>query len=51
MTASELVGTIGELLSGKVQGKVEFRGETTLLIRREDVHEVAKFCRDELSFD
>ncbi|CAN5452065.1 hypothetical protein BH18VER1_BH18VER1_06320 [soil metagenome] len=51
MTASELVGTVGELLSGKIRGKVEFRGETTLLIHREDLHEVAMFCRDELSFN
>ena len=51
MTGPELLGTVGKLLASKIQGKSEFRGETTFVIRREDLHEVAKFCRDELSFD
>src|SRR5207245_789652 len=35
----------------KIQSRIEFRGETTFSIQPEDLHEVAKFCRDELSFD
>ncbi|MFN2477150.1 MAG: NADH-quinone oxidoreductase subunit C [Chthoniobacterales bacterium] len=51
MTRDELLGSLPKLLGPKIQAKSEFRGETTLVIAREDVHEVAKFCRDELTFD
>ncbi len=51
MTGPELLATVGKLLAPKIQGKSEFRGETTFRIGREDLREVTKFCRDELSFD
>lgn len=51
MTRDELLGSVTKILGSKIQAKSEFRGETTLVIAREDIHEVAKFCRDELSFD
>jgi len=40
-------------LEGKfsILGKVEFRGETTLYIRREDVVDVCRFCKESLGFD
>ncbi len=51
MTGPELLGSLGKLFGKKIVTKTEFRGETTFTIAREDLREVAKFCRDELSFD
>ena len=51
MTGPELVASIGRMCGSKIQSKTEFRGETTYLIAREHLRDVAKFCRDELSFD
>jgi NADH-quinone oxidoreductase subunit C len=51
MTGPELLSSLGQLLGGKIREKVEFRGETTFTIRATDLREVAKFCKDELSFD
>jgi NADH-quinone oxidoreductase subunit C len=51
MTGPEIFSSVSERLGDKLQEKVEFRGETTFVIRLEDLHEIAKFCRDELSFD
>lgn len=51
MTGQELLGSLGKLFGAKIQSKTEFRGETTFTIDREHLREVAKFCRDELSFD
>jgi NADH-quinone oxidoreductase subunit C len=51
MTGPELLASLGQLLGGKIQEKVEFRGETTFTILAGDLREVAKFCRDDLSFD
>ena len=51
MTGAELLGSVGKLLRDKVAAQSIFRGETTLVIERDDLHEVAKFCRDELGFD
>ena len=51
MTRDELLASLGKILSPKIQARSEFRGETTFTIAREDIHEVAKFCRDELTFD
>ena len=51
MTGPELLASLQRLLRGKIRGSTEFRGETTFLIGREDLHEVARFCRDELCFD
>ena len=51
MTGAELLGSLGKLLAGKIQEKIEFRGETTFVLLPVDLREVAKFCHDELSFD
>src|SRR5438270_6850298 len=51
MTGDELLDSLSHLLGAKIQSRIEFRGETTFSIQPEDLHEVAKFCRDELSFD
>ncbi len=51
MTRDELLASLGKLLGPKIQSKFDFRGETTFVVAREDIHEVAKFCRDELTFD
>jgi NADH-quinone oxidoreductase subunit C len=39
------------MLGEKLQEKIEFRGESTFVILPADLREVAKFCRDDLSFD
>ena len=51
MTGPQLLASLGKLLGAKIQEKTEFRDETTFVILARDLREVAKFCRDELSFD
>src|SRR5438128_7281625 len=51
MTAQELLPSLEKSLGEKVQNKTEFRGETTYTIAPADLREIARFCRDELSFD
>ena len=51
MTGPELLASLGKLFGEKILAKSEFRGETTFTIAREHLHEVARFCRDDLSFD
>jgi NADH-quinone oxidoreductase subunit C len=51
MSPVDLVPTLTKFLGEKLQDKIEFRGETTFVILLGDVREVAKYCRDELSFD
>ncbi|CAN5149828.1 NADH-quinone oxidoreductase subunit C [soil metagenome] len=51
MTGGELLAALAKLFGTKIQDKTEFRGETTFTIAREHLRELAKFCRDELSFD
>jgi NADH-quinone oxidoreductase subunit C len=51
MTGQELLNSLGKLFGPKIQNKTEFRDETTYTILPNDLREVAKFCRDELSFD
>ena len=51
MTGPELLGSLSRMCGEKIQNKAEFRGETTVGIARENLREVARFCRDELSFD
>ena len=51
MTGPELLSSLSELLGSKIQERSEFRGETTFVIAAHGIREVAKFCRDELSFD
>ena len=51
MTPADVVSSLTTFLGDKLQEKIEFRGETTLVILPADLREVAKFCRDDLSFD
>jgi NADH-quinone oxidoreductase subunit C len=51
MNESDLLSSLSELLGGRLRARTEFRGETTYGIAAEDLREVAKFCRDDLSFD
>ena len=51
MTTQELLPSLEKSLGEKIQPKTEFRGETTYAIAPADLREIAKFCRDELSFD
>jgi NADH-quinone oxidoreductase subunit C len=51
MTRDEAVSSLTKSFEGKIQNKTEFRGETTYTIVAGDLREIAKFCRDELSFD
>jgi len=51
MTPQELIDSFNKTAGEKLQGKTEFRGETSFMILAGDLREIAKFCRDELSFD
>jgi NADH-quinone oxidoreductase subunit C len=51
MTGPELLKSLSRLLGSKIQSRIEFRHETTFTIQPDDLREVAKFCRDELSLD
>src|SRR5947208_2071329 len=51
MTAQELFNSLEKSFGERLQHKTEFRGETTLRIAATGLREIAKFCRDELSFD
>jgi NADH-quinone oxidoreductase subunit C len=51
MTGQELLDSLGKSLGEKLQHKTEFRGETSYAIAANDLREIAKFCRDELSLD
>jgi NADH-quinone oxidoreductase subunit C len=51
MTREELLASLEKSLAEKIQNKTEFRSETTYTISSSDLHEIAKFCRDDLSFD
>jgi NADH-quinone oxidoreductase subunit C len=51
MTSQELFDLFSKSFGEKIQNKTEFRGETTYTISATDLHEIAKFCRDELLFD
>jgi len=51
MTAQEVVDSLEKSLGEKLQGKTEFRGQTSFAIAAAELREIAKFCRDQLSFD
>lgn len=51
MNGSDLLASSGKLLGDRILAKTEFRGETTFLITKQDLREIAKSARDELSFD
>jgi len=47
MTGAELLNSLGARLETKIRERIEFRGDTTFLIDRADIREVAKLCIDE----
>ena len=51
MTPQEIFDSLGQTFGEKFQHKTEFRGETTYAIAASDLREIAKFCRDHISFD
>ena len=51
MPGRELIESLGQALGGKIKERIEFRGETTFVIERADIREIAKYCQGELSFD
>src|SRR5439155_5436144 len=51
MTREEALDSLGKSFEEKIEAKTEFRGETTCTIAASDLREIARFCRDELSFD
>ena len=51
MTGPELLNSLVQFLGKKLKERTEFRGETTFVVERGDIGEVAKFCKEELSFD
>jgi NADH-quinone oxidoreductase subunit C len=51
MTAPELLTALHQVFGARIREQVEFRGETTFVIDAGAIREVAKFCKEELSFD
>ena len=51
MTRDELVDSLGEAFGKKLQCKTEFGGETSFIVDPTNLRDIAKFCRNELSFD
>ena len=51
MSGEEHLASVRRLLGQRILAQTEFRGETTFLIARESLREVAQLSRDELSFD
>ena len=51
MTGPEVLNSLSGLFGAKLLAQSEFRGETTYAIRAADLREVARFCRDDISFD
>jgi NADH-quinone oxidoreductase subunit C len=51
MISQEALDSLNKSFEGKIQAETEFRGETSCAIAASDLHEITKFCRDELSFD
>jgi NADH-quinone oxidoreductase subunit C len=51
MTPAEAFASLSKSLGERIQSKTEFRDETTCTIAASDLREVAKVCRDNLSFD
>jgi len=51
MTSQEIFDSLGQAFGEKLQRKTEFRGETTYAIAATDLRDIAKFCRDDLSFE
>ena len=51
MSSQQIFDSLGQTFGDKLQHKTEFRGEITHTIGESDLRDIAKFCRDNLSFD
>ena len=51
MKLPDVADALASRFGGGVTGRVEFRGETTLLLQPEALRPVCEFCRDELGFN
>jgi NADH-quinone oxidoreductase subunit C len=51
MTSQELFDSLEKSFGEKLRQRTEFRGEASFTIAASDLREIAKFCRDHLSFD
>ena len=51
MTSQELFDSFSKAFPEKLQDKTEFRGEMSYAISAIDLRDIARFCRDQLSFD
>jgi NADH-quinone oxidoreductase subunit C len=51
MIRQEAIELLDKSFEGKLQNKTEFRSETTYTITAAELVQIAKFCRDQLSFD
>jgi NADH-quinone oxidoreductase subunit C len=51
MTSQEAIESLDKSFEGKLESKTEFRGERAYTISALDLRDIAKFCRDDLSFD
>lgn len=51
MKPAELAAAVVSRFEGAVTASGEFRGESTLVLRPDALHQVCRFCRDELGFD
>ncbi len=51
MTGEQLFDSLAKAFGEKLQRRTEFRDEITFTIATNDLREIAKFCRDDLSFD
>ena len=51
MTTQELFDSLEKSLGDKLQTKTDFRDERTYTISTRDLRNIAKFCRDDVSFD
>jgi NADH-quinone oxidoreductase subunit C len=51
MTQQEIFDSLGQAFGEKLQQKTQFCGETTYAIKESDLRDIAKLCRDDLSFD
>jgi NADH-quinone oxidoreductase subunit C len=51
MTPQKVLDSLGQVFGERLQARTEFRGETTYAIAASDLRDIAKFCRDEISFD
>ena len=51
MMAQDVFNSLENSFANRVQKKTEFRSERMYTVSAHDLRELAKFCRDELSFD